>query len=138
MKVAFTKTLKLSFDGKTLISEVTKDIEMDVPHVIENQKAAMTLTDGKKFISLILLIPDLSITFEAQKQSIKKENYKNTIAQAIVIHSLAQRILGNFMIKFLKFPCPCVLFSTKEKAIAWLNEEWDKSGEKQPLGETES
>lgn len=135
MKISFTKTLKLSFDGKTLISEVTKDIEMDVPHVIENQQAAMALTDGKKFISLVLLTPDISITFEAQKQSLTKENYKNTIAQAIVIHSLAQRILGNFMIKFIKFPCPCVLFSTKEKAVAWLEEQWNKSGVKEPLAE---
>lgn len=133
MKVSFTKTLKLSFDGKTLISEVTKDIKMDVPHVIENQQAAMALTDGKKFISLVLLTPDMSITFEAQKEALTKEKYKNTIAQAIVIHSLAQRILGNFMIKFIKFPCPCVLFSARDKALAWLEDQWKKNGMKEPL-----
>jgi hypothetical protein len=127
MKENFTETLKLSFDGRMLTSELLKDIEIDVHHVITDHKASVELTKGKKFISLVLTTPDLSITFAAQKESMTKDKYENVIAQAIVVHSLAQRILGNFMINFIKYSCPCKLFDKKEEAIRWLDKHWEDS-----------
>lgn len=126
MKKLLTETTKLTFDGRMLISELLKDIEMDVIHVKADHKASVEITEGKKYISLVLTTPDTSITFAAQKESMTKDKYKNVIAQAIVVHSLAQRILGNFMINFIKYPCPCQLFSEKEQAITWLNQQWNK------------
>ena len=125
MKELFTETLRLTFDGKMLTCEVLKDIEIDVRHVKADHKASVEITEGKKFISLVLTHPDMSITFAAQKESMTKDKYENIIAQAIVVHSLAQRILGNFMIKFIKFQRPCQLFREKEEAIAWLNKQWE-------------
>ena len=126
MKEAFTETLKLTFDGRMLTCEVLKDIEFDVHHVKADHKASVEITQGKKFLSLVLTSPDMSITFAAQKESMTKDKYKNIVAQGIVIHSLAQRILGNFMIQFIKYPCPCRMFKTKKEAVAWLDKEWTK------------
>ena len=130
MKESFTETLHLTFDGKMLISKLIGDVEIDVHHVAKDYQASREITEGKKFISLVLTSPDTSITSQAQKESMTKDKYRNVIAQAIVIHSLAQRILGNFMIQFIKFPCPCKLFPTKEKAVTWLNNEWNKAMKK--------
>ena len=130
MKESFTETLHLTFDGKMLICKLIGDVEIDIHHVEKDYQASYELTEGKKFISLVLTSSDTSITSQAQKASMTKEKYKNVIAQAIVIHSLAQRILGNFMIQFIKYPCPCKLFSSKENAIPWLNKEWDKAMKK--------
>ncbi len=126
MREAYTETLKLSFDGRMLTCEVLKDIEIDVHHVKTDHRASVEITGGKKFLSLVLTTPDMSITFAAQKESMTKDKYKDIVAQAIVIHSLAQRILGNFMIQFIKYPCPCRMFKTKNEAIAWLDNEWKK------------
>ena len=126
MKEATTETLHLSFDGKLLTCTLIGDVEIDVHHVEADYEASKKLTEDKKYIVLVLASQHTSITSEAQKKSMTKEKYKNVVAQAIVVHSLAQRILGNFMIKFIKYSMPCQLFSSKEKAIDWLNEEWDK------------
>jgi len=126
MKEIFTDTLKLTFDGKMLVSELIKDIEIDVQHVKENYEAAQRITEGKKYLSLVITTPDVSITFAAQKASMGKEQYKNNIAQAVVVHSLAQRILVNFMINFVKYPCPWQLFSNKKDAVSWLEQQWKK------------
>lgn len=128
MKEAFTETLHLTFDGKFLTCKLIGDVEIDVHHVEADFEASQKITEGKKYLSLVLTSQDTSITSEAQKKSMTKEKYVDAIAQAIVIHSLAQRLLGNFMIKFIKFPVPCKLFSSKEKAVKWLNNEWKKAG----------
>ena len=130
MKEAFTETLHLTFDGKTLTCKLIGDVEIDVHHVRADYKASQEITEGKKYLSLVLTSRGTSITGKAQKESMTKEKYKDVVAQAIVIHSFAQRILGNFMIKFIKYPCPCKLFSTREKATQWLNAEWKKSENK--------
>ena len=128
VKEAFTDTLKLTFDGRMLTCEVRKDVVIDVHHVLVDHKASVEITEGKKFLSLVLTTPQMSITFAAQKESMTKDKYKDILAQAIVIHSAAQRILGNFMIMFIKYPCPCRLFRNKEEALVWLNEQGEKSG----------
>lgn len=130
MKETFTETLHLTFDGKMLTCTMIGDVEINVHHVRADYEASQEITDGKKFLCLVLTAPHSSITFKAQKESMKKEKHKNMLAQAIVTHSIAQRILGNFMIKFIKYSCPCRLFSSKEQAILWLNQEWNKSNKK--------
>ena len=128
MKEAFTETLHLTFDGKFLTCTLIGDVKIDIHHVEADYEASKKITEGKKFLSLVLASRNTSITPQAQKTSMQKEKFTHVIAQAIVIHSLAQRILGNFMIKFIKYPCPATLFTSKEKAINWLNEKWAQSG----------
>jgi len=48
-----------------------------------------------------------------------KEN-KHTIADALVIKSMAQKIVGNFYMRFNKPYKPTRLFNDRETAIAWL------------------
>jgi hypothetical protein len=42
------------------------------------------------------------------------------VADAFVIDSLAQRILGNFYLKFNKPQFPTRFFNSKEEALIWL------------------
>lgn len=130
MKEAITETIHLLFDGKMLTCTLHGDTEIEVHHVRKDHKASEEITGGKKFLSLVITSKYTSITPEAQKESMTRDKHVNMVAQAIVIHSLSQRILGNFMIRFLRYPCPCQLFTSREKAVAWLNEMWkDRMGE---------
>ena len=70
------------------------------PHLFTVTKLAMIENDVMEFIS--------------------NEGNKKGIADAFVIHSLPQKILGNFYLKFIKPSIPSKFFSSEEKAIAWL------------------
>ena len=45
---------------------------------------------------------------------------KYTIADAIIVSNLAQKILINFYLKFNKPPKPSQAFNSEEQAINWL------------------
>ncbi len=52
----------------------------------------------------------------------KKENDPYTKADAFVIKSMAQRILGNFYLNIVKPERPTKVFNTKEEAFKWLEQ----------------
>lgn len=128
MKTLTTRTVKISFDGKMLISELIDNLEIDMNDVTENYEASVKLTGNNKYISLVIAAPYSSLSKEARTEANRVDNYRNTIAQAIIVKSLANRLMGNFLIKFYKPPCPCQIFNNTEKAKAWLEEEWEKAG----------
>lgn len=134
MDTIFTRTTKTSFSGNILLTEMFDNVEVSVEDVTENFNAATTLTNGKKYLSLVIAAPYTSITKEARELTNKEFMYKNTVAQAIVVKSLSNRLMGNFLVKFYKPFCPMRLFKSKKAAIEWLNEKWDKNSkaEKKP------
>lgn len=113
----------MSYDGTILKSELLDDIEIEADDVIENHRVAMQLTGGKKFLSLVISAPYSSITKEGRKEATLKGKYQQAIAQAIVTKSLANKIMGNFLVKFYRAPCPMKLFDNEEQAIKWLKEQ---------------
>lgn len=61
------------------------------------------------------------ITKEAREFSAKPENNVFTLATAVVVKSLAHRIIINFLINFTKKQAMKMkMFDNKEKAIEWL------------------
>jgi hypothetical protein len=70
----------------------------------------------------VLIIPnELAITsIDIIKKYVSAtEGFK--IKEAIVVNNLAQRILANFMIRYVKQSHPVKIFSTEEQALSWLN-----------------
>jgi hypothetical protein len=49
-----------------------------------------------------------------------KENKDSRSADAFVIYSLPQKLVGNFYLKVNKPPVPTRFFKTPEEAIRWL------------------
>ena len=126
MNSIITRTGKTSFSNNILLNEMFDNIEVDLKDVTENYEAAEKLTVGKKFLSLVIVSPFTSISKEAREAANKEYMYKNTVAQAIIVQSLANRLMANFFVKFYKPYCPVKLFKNKEDGITWLNEKWDK------------
>ncbi len=125
MLEATTRTANISYDGKMLITEMVDDVVVDISEVKENYDIVMDIIKQNRFISLVITAPHNSITKEARELSNTEENYRYCIAQAIVVNSLATRLLGNFFVKFAKVHCPHRLFQKREDAIEWLNLQWD-------------
>ena len=78
------------------------------------------LSEGKE--ALILMVPDSSTYFapESRDFSASLEGLKYTIADAMVVRNLGQKILVSFYLKFNKPPKPSKAFSTELQAMEWL------------------
>lgn len=77
------------------------------------------LTDNKPFKALAEFGEYATATPEARKHA--GEVRVNCIAEAVVFHSLAVRILLKFHILIRKQPHPFKIFENKKDAIKWLN-----------------
>lgn len=78
--------------------------------------------DGKtKYKMLVESGHDTSVSKEAREFSSAPERTEMTIAQAVIVKSLAHRIVINFVIHFTKQQTMKMrMFDNKQKAIDWL------------------
>lgn len=86
---------------------------------IEGYNSCRKLNKGGKHKILIEMLPLSSVNLDPSEY---KVNYANhTQAEAIVVHTLAQRLIFNFHIKMSKPLHPIKLFRTKAEALIWLD-----------------
>lgn len=111
--------IKLRSDG---ILHTHFDIKMEISIDQSKQvyEAAYALTNGKAYPNLFtaskFMIPDK----ETRDFMITEKRLALTCADAFIVDSLAQRIMGNMYIKINKPPVPSQLFLNQEDAIKWL------------------
>ncbi len=119
-----TKTAEFSYlEEDILLVNLIEDAEIDIIDVDESFEATMQVTQGKKYAAFIDAAKSVHVTSEARAYGARKEFQLNLIAQAIFINSLANRIVGNFIIRFNKPYAPTKLFSDKQAALIWLREQ---------------
>ncbi len=124
MENIITKTAVLSYLEKDIILvKILENAEIDVPESEENFLASMELSEGKRYAILVDACVPVQVTPEARVYGSHPERQKKLIAQAIVVNSLANRLIGNFLIKFNKPPAPTQLFADYETALKWLRKE---------------
>ena len=75
---------------------------------------------GKKFLYLYEPDENSDITPELRKYASSDKANKYTIADAIVVNRLSQKIIANFYLKFHKPVKPTAVFLNKKEAIKWL------------------
>ncbi|MGC4233513.1 MAG: hypothetical protein QM594_11090 [Niabella sp.] len=99
------------------------------PGVFVNLKAAKQIVaDRLRFTGkedLVVLIYDDGITNidrEARVYLASKEANKHIKAGVIINKSPVTSVVGNFFIKLNKPAIPCKLFSSEQKAVKWLTE----------------
>lgn len=90
----------------------------DFQQLLESQKKL----GGKQLPVLIICSNHVSTDIELLKSLSKNANNPFTKADAFVITSMAQRILGNFYVKINKPERPTKLFSDKSEALGWLKQ----------------
>jgi len=86
---------------------------------------------GKRSYTVLVAAEGLtSFTREAREYVASKEYVGITIAKALLISGLGQRIIGNFYMKVNKPNIKTRLFSDRDKAIAWLRKEYRQHNNK--------
>lgn len=91
-----------------------------IDDVDEILKFVEELGEERKYLNLYEFTENADVDVEVRNWAADSGGNKQTIADAIVIKSLAHKILGNFYLNFHKPVKPTRLFMKKEEAIKWL------------------
>ncbi len=112
---------KLVFRSDNVLEMICDDDAVyDVKNIRQIILETGKLTGGKKCMQLTIAGKYSTVSKEGREYAATEEAVEFTIAEAYVIQSLAQRILGNFYLKFNKPKVPTRLFTDKDKAEKWL------------------
>lgn len=113
------KSVALRSDGIVHVSIKTNE-DVEVKDVVEVVAAVEEIGNGKKFP---LLIESQKYTLpspEARAYIASPESNPFASAEAYVIQSFSQKLVGNIFISFNKPARPTRIFTSEEKAVEWL------------------
>lgn len=110
-------------DESTVEVEFQDVKTIDVDLLSEAYQILDDFTEGKRLKKLLITAPSNNITKEARHfGEAEAQKRKNAIiAEAIVVHSLPQKMAINFYLNFIKGEYPVRYFTDKSKASEWLS-----------------
>jgi len=110
------KTIELIFHDAVII---------DLEGIMAVDDYCLQFTKGKKIKRLIVSGKNSEITAKARQYGEKlSEGAKDDIiAEAVVVNSLAQKMIANFYFKYLKDLYPARFFTDIDKAKEWLEKQ---------------
>lgn len=112
--------------------EIKKNYEITLSDLEENYNAYKQLFgDDMKLYILSVFNEGASTSLEVRNKFVSKERSAFKIAEAIVINSMAHRIVGNFVIKVQKPKHKMQAFGKEKEAMDWLLNERLKNNYKQ-------
>lgn len=124
------------FPTESIVEFYMKAEEIDVNDVKEMHAVCLAMTKGNKYANIFSAEDFFSITGEARAEGSKPVYSEYLIAQALVVKNMAQRLLGNFVMRVNKPVRPTKMFANKEDARVWVLakiREFEKKQEKSDL-----
>jgi hypothetical protein len=121
--VEFEKSVYEFCDNGIVMVSIKDNVHMELEDSVKEYDMLMTKTD---YIPLKVMIKGgtgSSTSKEVRDYANSYEARKIMKAQALVVKSLAQKIMADFISKFYKIPVNLKIFSDEEKAIEWLKEQ---------------
>lgn len=112
-------SVALRSDGIAFL-KVKGNVEIDIENVKQIAGAMEKLGSGKKFPLLIIADEYTIPTPEARAYIATPESDPFASAEAYVLQSLSQKLVGNVFLNFNKPARPTRIFSSEEKAVEWL------------------
>ena len=115
---------------KSIVSKIEKDIlliqieadqEFTVQDFFELKKAALRLGDGEAFYNIIEVGAHTLPNKEAREMSSSIEGSFYKKADAFVITTLAQKIMGSLMVRINRPHVPTRFFRTRDEAQQWIH-----------------
>lgn len=97
--------------------------EIDKQHLVELKNIIQEIGLGKKMLVYVDTYNFMAITPEARQYASSPESSDFTLANAVLIDSLAKKLLFNFFMNISKPVVPTRGFNTKSEAINWLKEQ---------------
>lgn len=103
--------------------ELLENSEIDIIESKAMQQISLGMTKGEKFVALVDARTQVVVSKESREWGSSAEGQKNMLAQAIIVDSLANKLIGNFIIQFHKPIAKTRLFSDEASALEWLREQ---------------
>ena len=114
-----TTSVAIRSDGIAHV-KVDANTEIDVPHVIMIVEALKEIGKEKEFPLLIVVGEYTLPTAEARAYIATPESDPYASAEAYVVKSFTQKLVGNVYLSFNKPARPTRIFNEESKAIEWL------------------
>ncbi len=108
-------------DNDLLEISISKDQELEKSDIVDIINSAEVLGNGKRLKHLYIIDERTLPSQEARILSCSEYGSRFKKADAIVVTSLSQRMIFNFMINVEGTSVPSRLFSNRDEAILWLN-----------------
>lgn len=96
------------------------DCNLDIPLQMRLLDYYRDITDGKLMHFMFFAAENVSLSKEARDNAVKIEDQSMLGATAVVVDTLAYKLIANFYLKFNKPKRPYKVFSKEEDAIKWL------------------
>ena len=93
---------------------------LDIPLQMRLLDYYREITDGKLMHFMFFAAENVSLTKEARDNAVKIEDQSTLGASAVVVDTLAYKLIANFYLKFNKPKRPYKVFSKEDEAIKWL------------------
>lgn len=100
---------------------------IDVEDVLEMKKHNKAITQGQPYCVLVTTGMITTITKEARELAAGKEFKQQTVAKAILVHSIGHRLVARIYMKVNQPHITTRIFSDREEAMAWLRAELKKA-----------
>jgi hypothetical protein len=113
-------------DEDTLRVEFKPDAFVDVEEFQENLRAYKKLITTERVFMLTVANPGAETSVEVRNLFSSPERSSFKYAEALVISSLAQKLMANFVIKVQKPHHPLRFFNDEKDALKWLKEQKEK------------
>lgn len=91
-----------------------------LPDILEHYTVFKEKYKGMRFLNLYEFEENAEVDDDVRKWASDPSGNKFTIADAFVIQSMAQKMIGNFYLTFHKPVKPTRLFNSLEEALNWL------------------
>lgn len=96
------------------------DCNLDIPLQMRLLDYYREITDDKLMHFIFFAAENVSLSKEARDNAVKIEDQSTLGASAVVVDTLAYKLIANFYLKFNKPKRPYRVFSKEEEAIKWL------------------
>jgi len=108
------------FPEEHIVEFLMKNKEIEKEDVIAMHNAVLAMTGTEPYATLFMAMDFFSISSEARAEGAKEHYSDFVIVQAFVVKNLAQRLIGNFIMKFNAPVRETRLFSNPDDARVWL------------------
>lgn len=113
----FDKHFVTIYDSGILMFEVKKDVII-TSHDLELTRAWLVHFGRKKYLNLFVSSSRSEVEDDFRLDAATSDSF--TIADAIVVNGMAQRIMANLYLRFNKPITPTKVFADQESAAFWL------------------
>ncbi|HXB41051.1 MAG TPA: hypothetical protein VNZ49_10950 [Bacteroidia bacterium] len=122
------------FPTDDIVEFFMKDQEIEAKDVIEMHDIVLGFVKGKKYGTIFTAQSFFSLSADARAEGAKPEYCEFLIAQAFIVRNLAQRLLGNFVVRFLPRPKQAKLFTDYQEARKWILEKIENHKKNKGMG----